>query len=109
MLVSHLAGRPARPARSRVLRVRGLPYRALDDDIFRFLEPLSVTRVHICRINGEHIRQVLLFVASAALYASIYLIGRTTGEAYVQFESRHGAGEALGTKNRQHLGNRYIE
>lgn len=86
MLVSDLASRPARPARSRVLRLRGLPYRALEDEIFRFLEPLIVTRVHLCRRNG-----------------------RTTGEAYVQFESRHGAGEALRTKNRQHLGNRYIE
>ncbi|KAL0043681.1 hypothetical protein WJX82_005276 [Trebouxia sp. C0006] len=86
MLVSDLAGRPARPARSRVLRLRGLPYRALEDDIFRFLEPLIVTRVHICKKHG-----------------------RPTGEAYVQFASRHGAGEALGTKNRQHLGNRYIE
>ncbi|DBA74130.1 TPA: hypothetical protein ACH3X1_010935 [Trebouxia sp. C0004] len=83
MLVSDLA---SRPARSRVLRLRGLPYRALEDDIFRFLEPLIVTRVHLCRRNG-----------------------RTTGEAHVQFESRHGAGEALRTKHRQHLGNRYIE
>ncbi|DBA83248.1 TPA: hypothetical protein ACH3X2_006755 [Trebouxia sp. C0005] len=86
MLVSDLASRPARPARSRVLRLRGLPYRALEDEIFRFLEPLIVTRVHLCRRNG-----------------------RTTGEAYVQFENRHGAGEALRSKNRQHLGNRYIE
>ncbi len=56
MLVSDLASRPARPARSRVLRLRGLPYRALEDEIFRFLEPLIVTRVHLCRRNGEHIR-----------------------------------------------------
>jgi hypothetical protein len=56
MLVSDLASRPARPARSRVLRLRGLPYRALEDEIFRFLEPLVVTRVHLCRRNGEHIR-----------------------------------------------------
>ena len=107
MLVSDLAGRPARPARSRVLRLRGLPYRALEDDIFRFLEPLIVTRVHICKKHGEHIRQMLLFVASVAHHASTCFIGRPTGEAYVQFASRHGAGEALGSKNR--LGNRYIE
>jgi hypothetical protein len=62
MLVSHLAGRPTRPAHSRVLRLRGLPYRALEDEIFRFLEPLILTRVHICRRKGEHIRQMLLFV-----------------------------------------------
>ena len=54
MLVNDLANRPARPARSRVLRLRGLPYRALEDDIILFLAPLPVTRVHICRRNGEH-------------------------------------------------------
>ncbi len=70
MLVSDLASRPARPARSRVLRLRGLPYRALEDEIFRFLEPLIVTRVHLCRRNGEHIGQMLLFVVSAANHAS---------------------------------------
>lgn len=55
MLVSDLGSRSARPARSRVLRLRGLPYRALEDDILLFLAPLRVTRVHICRRNGEHV------------------------------------------------------
>ena len=54
MLVTDLANRPARPARSRVLRLRGLPYRALEDDITVFLSPVRVTRVHICRRNGGH-------------------------------------------------------
>ena len=53
MLVNDLANRPARPARSRVLRLRGLPYRAVEDDIVFFLVPLPVTRVHVCRRNGE--------------------------------------------------------
>ena len=53
MLVNDLANRPARPARSRVLRLRGLPYRAVEDDIILFLAPLPVIRVHICRRNGE--------------------------------------------------------
>ena len=52
MLVNDLANRPARPARSRVLRLRGLPYRAQEDDVTLFLAPLRVTRVHICRRNG---------------------------------------------------------
>ena len=54
MLVSDLSSRPARPARSRVLRLRGLPYRAVEDDILLFLAPLIVTRVHICKRNGKH-------------------------------------------------------
>lgn len=53
MLVNDLATRPARPARSRVLRLRGLPYRAVEDDIIHFLAPLPVIRVHVCRRNGE--------------------------------------------------------
>ena len=53
MLVNDLANRPARPARSRVLRLRGLPYRAVEDDIVIFLAPLLVIRVHVCRRNGE--------------------------------------------------------
>lgn len=36
-------------------------------------------------------------------------VGRTTGEAYAEFEDSTQAGEALRVKNRQHLGNRYIE
>ena len=66
MLVSDLASRPARPARSRVLRLRGLPYRALEDDILHFLDPLCVTRVHICRRNGEHLLQMLWIVQGRA-------------------------------------------
>lgn len=50
MLVNDLANRPAR---SRVLRLRGLPYRAVEDDIILFLAPLPVIRVHVCRRNGE--------------------------------------------------------
>lgn len=72
MLVSDLASRPARPARSRVLRLRGLPYRALEDEIFRFLEPLIVTRVHLCRRNGEHNRLMLL--AAAKRCASRFIL-----------------------------------
>ena len=53
MLVNDLANRPARPARSRVLRLRGLPYRAVEDDIILFLAPLPVIKVHICRRSGE--------------------------------------------------------
>ena len=54
MLVSEPGIRPARPARSRVLRLRGLPYRAVEDDILLFLAPLAVTRVEICRRNGGY-------------------------------------------------------
>lgn len=108
MLVNDLANRPARPARSRVLRLRGLPYRALEDDIVLFLAPLPITRVHICRRNGEHKLQSASYVRPGTAVVLLFS-GRTTGEAYVQFSTRHEAGQAVRTKNRRHLGNRYIE
>lgn len=110
MLVSDPGSRPARPARSRVLRLRGLPYRAVEDDILRFLAPLSVLRVDICRRNGKSIsaRKTYRKGFGRQIYNK-QSAGRTTGEAYVQLASRLEAGKALRTKNRQHLGNRYIE
>lgn len=53
MLGDDLATRPARHTRPRVLRLRGLPYRAVEEDIQRFFAPLAVARVYICRRNGE--------------------------------------------------------
>ena len=101
-----LADTPVRPARSRVLRLRGLPYRALADDITLFLSPWRVTRVQICRHNGGH---GLLFIYQKYSTDKLSLAGRTTGEAHVQFNNRHEAGQALRTKNCQYLANRYIE
>ncbi len=95
MLVSDLASRPARPACSRVLRLRGLPYRALEGEIFRFLEPVIVTKVHICRRNCERVRQVLLFVASAAYHTHQHAL-QEGPQATPTFSLR--AGGALGTK-----------
>lgn len=40
--------------RSRVLWLRGLPFRAVDDDMKRFFAPLTVTRVRICKRGGEN-------------------------------------------------------
>ena len=53
--------------------------------------------------------QVAFGVPSRTRCDSCIFSGRATGEAYIQFATRHEAGEALRTKNRQHLGNRYIE
>ena len=52
MLGDDLASRPTRHSRSRVLRLRGLPYRAVEEDIRQFFTPIAVTRVYLCRRNG---------------------------------------------------------
>ena len=52
MLGDDLASRPSRHPRSRILRLRGLPYRAVEEDISQFFASLAVARLYICRRNG---------------------------------------------------------
>lgn len=110
MLGDDLANRPTRHPRSRVLRLRGLPYRAVEEDIHQFFAPVVVARIYVCRRNGAPFSPT-----SSTVHSSFILdvtgqsAGRTTGEAYAEFEDSAQAGEALRVKNRQHLGNRYIE
>ena len=94
MLADHFYSRSACPACSRVLWLRGLPYRALDDDIKGFFAPLAVTKVHICKRGGEIAcgRELLMLFSFLSM---VYFSGRATGEAYVQFGSRKEAGEAM--------------
>lgn len=69
-----------------VLRLRGLPFAACEDDIREFFKGFELSSVFLCKRNG-----------------------RATGEAYVQLASSSGAGEAMKSLNRQNMGHRYIE
>jgi len=76
----------ARPARSSVLRLRGLPFAATESDVEEFFKGFQLKQVQICKRNG-----------------------RSTGEAYVQLESEGAAGSAMQELNCKHMGRRYIE
>lgn len=76
----------ARPTRSSVLRLRGLPFAATESDIEEFFKGFQLKQVQICKRNG-----------------------RSTGEAYVQVENENAAGNAMQELNCKHMGRRYIE
>merc|ERR1719502_2111497 len=71
-----------------VLKMRGLPYKVTRNDILDFFTGLSVP------LNGVH----LMFNERE----------QPTGEAYVEFSSPDDRERAM-TKDRQHIGGRYVE
>ncbi|KAG2431083.1 hypothetical protein HXX76_009616 [Chlamydomonas incerta] len=78
-------GEPAVP-KSSVLRLRGLPFSAGEDDVRQFFTDFDVATVVI----GKR-------------------AGRSTGEGYVQLDSVAAAADAIAKLHRQTLGHRYIE
>eukprot|EP01025_Chloroclados_australasicus_P056932 TRINITY_DN7089_c0_g1_i1.p1 TRINITY_DN7089_c0_g1~~TRINITY_DN7089_c0_g1_i1.p1 ORF type:complete len:490 (-),score=61.09 TRINITY_DN7089_c0_g1_i1:1865-3334(-) len=71
---------------SRVLRLRGLPFEAKENDVRSFFDGFKLLHVHLCRRNGK-----------------------TTGEAYVQLDSDEEGERARLQLDRQAMGRRYIE
>ncbi|GIL55297.1 hypothetical protein Vafri_10859 [Volvox africanus] len=76
---------PPQP-KSSVLRLRGLPFSAGEEDVRHFFSGFNVAQVVI----GKR-------------------AGRSTGEGYVQLDSIAAAAEAIMKLHRQTLGHRYIE
>eukprot|EP00927_Polykrikos_kofoidii_P028705 TRINITY_DN24990_c0_g1_i1.p1 TRINITY_DN24990_c0_g1~~TRINITY_DN24990_c0_g1_i1.p1 ORF type:complete len:1638 (-),score=319.69 TRINITY_DN24990_c0_g1_i1:93-5006(-) len=71
------------------VRLRGLPYSASVDDILVFFEGFAISREGIILgMNRD---------------------GRPSGEAFVQFPSEELAADAMKDKNRDKIGDRYIE
>ncbi|XKL66999.1 hypothetical protein PGB90_010419 [Kerria lacca] len=69
-----------------IVHMRGLPYRALEDDIAIFFRPLEPIDIRILYDKTE----------------------RPSGEAIVEFASHEEAVEAM-SKDKEHIQNRYIE
>lgn len=111
------------PVQSSTTRLRGLPYSATEEDLIAFFEDFDIKSTHICKRSGALRPRlpcvacpVLAFAVEIRLTASVaacaelrVFAGRASGEAYVQFASETEAERALKTKNRQHMGQRYIE
>jgi len=76
------------PGADAVVKMRGLPYKVTRNDILDFFSGLSVP------LNGVH----LMFNERE----------QPTGEAYVEFSSPEDRERAM-TKDRQHIGGRYVE
>lgn len=74
--------------RSNVIRLRGLPFSATEQDITDFFKGLEL--------------------GPDGVVIQVNFQGRSTGQAYVQFSSADQANKAL-ERNRQHIGSRYIE
>ena len=87
-LMSGMGGVMAGPGADAVVKMRGLPYKATRNDILDFFTGLSVP------LNGVH----LMFNERE----------QPTGEAYVEFSSPEDRERAM-TKDRQHIGGRYVE
>eukprot|EP00485_Elphidium_margaritaceum_P013837 CAMPEP_0202726482 /NCGR_PEP_ID=MMETSP1385-20130828/184634_1 /ASSEMBLY_ACC=CAM_ASM_000861 /TAXON_ID=933848 /ORGANISM="Elphidium margaritaceum" /LENGTH=679 /DNA_ID=CAMNT_0049392703 /DNA_START=220 /DNA_END=2262 /DNA_ORIENTATION=+ len=78
---------PVRPPKSQhVLRMRGLPYSATDEDVFAFFEIPQPSGVHLIKDD----------------------LGRPSGEGFVEFECEVDAIAAM-AKHRHHMAHRYIE
>eukprot|EP01026_Neomeris_dumetosa_P042465 TRINITY_DN353_c1_g1_i3.p1 TRINITY_DN353_c1_g1~~TRINITY_DN353_c1_g1_i3.p1 ORF type:complete len:481 (-),score=70.51 TRINITY_DN353_c1_g1_i3:437-1879(-) len=71
---------------SSVLRLRGLPFEAKENDVRNFFDGFHLLHVHLCRRNGK-----------------------TTGEAYVQLDSEEEGERARLQLDRSAMGRRYIE
>ncbi len=112
------------PVQSSTTRLRGLPYSATEEDLIAFFEDFDIKSTHICKRSGARSapaplrgrpsgcvsRWNLRPTASVAACAELRVCaGRASGEAYVQFASESEAERALKSKNRQHMGQRYIE
>eukprot|EP00310_Coccolithus_braarudii_P006538 CAMPEP_0183378550 /NCGR_PEP_ID=MMETSP0164_2-20130417/124971_1 /TAXON_ID=221442 /ORGANISM="Coccolithus pelagicus ssp braarudi, Strain PLY182g" /LENGTH=510 /DNA_ID=CAMNT_0025556117 /DNA_START=104 /DNA_END=1636 /DNA_ORIENTATION=- len=76
------------PGMDSVLKMRGLPYKVTRNDILEFFTGLSVP------LNGVHL-----------MYNERE---QPTGEAFVEFSSGEDRERAM-TKDRQHMGGRYVE
>ncbi|KAG2492229.1 hypothetical protein HYH03_009473 [Edaphochlamys debaryana] len=77
---------PAPQPKSSVLRLRGLPFSAGEEDVRHFF-------------NGFDVQQVVIGKRA----------GRSTGEGFVQLDSVASAADAILKLHRQTLGHRYIE
>jgi RNA recognition motif-containing protein len=73
-----------------IVRLRGLPWQATNQDIFEFFKGLKI-------LGGEE-----------GIFNVQTSTGRATGEAYVQFETAEDCAEAL-KKDREKISWRYIE
>lgn len=82
--VTEETDKPSQPVYT--LRMRGLPYRATEDDVRTFFYPLSLSAVRILIDSGE----------------------KSTGLAFVDFSSESDLQEAL-SRNKDCMGQRYIE
>jgi RNA recognition motif-containing protein len=85
-----VAGGPM-PSGTHVLKMRGLPFSAAEEDIRAFFAPAGA-RLH--EPGGVHI--------------VTRVDGRPTGEAFVAFDSEEEMGKAM-TRKRERIGERYIE
>lgn len=74
---------------TRVVRMRGLPFSADDEDIIRFFAGFRIVDGGIVRGRGR--------------------LGRASGEASVTFMSEDEARAAVDKLDKAHMGNRYIE
>lgn len=70
----------------RIVRLRGLPYEATEEDVVNFFDGFKVAAVHFTQRSGK-----------------------PTGEAYVEFENAEVAREAMKSRQKYHIGTRYIE
>ncbi|XP_003745268.1 heterogeneous nuclear ribonucleoprotein F [Galendromus occidentalis] len=74
------------PSGGHFVHMRGLPYKACEDDVFQFFDPIRPASVR--------------FTFDAT--------GRPSGECDVEFASHRDAAEAM-ERNNAHMGNRYVE
>jgi len=78
---------PPRPPKSHfIIRMRGLPYTATDEDVSRFFGETKLTSIHLIKDD----------------------LGRPSGEGFVELSSEVDSIAAM-TKHRHHMGRRYIE
>lgn len=71
---------------ARFIHMRGLPFKATNDDIIKFFKPFNPIKIHIICDKS----------------------GRSSGEADVEFATHEEATEAM-IKDKQHIKTRYIE
>ncbi len=116
--------------KSPVLRLRGLPFSAGEEDVRQFFSDFNVAQVVVCRRGGKRKRkctvgcrwdlgrvstachlcdgQLRTTAVSCSIRCTLYA-GRSTGEGYVQLDSIAAAADAIAKLHRQSMGHRYVE
>lgn len=78
-----------------IVKLRGLPWSATVDDILKFFKD--------CKVKGAKAG-----MPTAGIHMTTSREGRPSGEAFVEFVDEEDVEKAL-QKDREHMGNRYIE
>ncbi|ETO35830.1 hypothetical protein RFI_01230 [Reticulomyxa filosa] len=90
------------PKTQYIVRMRGLPYEATENDVNKFFSDLNIGT------TSRSCFEIVLWTHTVAVHLIKDDLGRPSGEGFVEFASEDDVNSAM-TKHRHNIGRRYIE